>query len=375
MLRALCRLSTGLFLIFGCLACISAPGPALTPTSTSITVPSSTATDLPKPAHTNTPESTATSTPTPTATPEPQPITWSLISELAPVQQIAFPSPGLILSLAWSPDGATLAVSTGEQVHLLAGESLVERRQLDTSVFTRTLVFHPNLPGVMASGDNAGGIRIWDINSGDLLQALQAHPKGVNRVAFQPGGNLLATAGNDAQVWLWDLTTGEQLVWFVGGVHAVPDLVFTPDGLSILSADGSNVRHREVSERRLLGTLRAEAPVYRLALTPDGQTLVVGALTGELQTWTLESGELLAQRLLPSESGIGSLALSPDGAVIAAGLSNGEVCLLPISLAPDELFCILAHTRPVAALAFRPDGLALVSGGYDGLMVVWRIQH
>jgi WD40 repeat protein len=375
MLHVFYRLCAGLFFVFGCLACTSTPEPAFTPTGTSISVPASTATDLPTPTHTNTPEPTATAIPTSTVTPEPLQIAWSSIGQLAPVQQVTFPSPDLILSLVYSPDGRTLAVSTGEQVHLLAGDPLVELRQLDTGVFTRALAFHPTLPGVLASGDNAGGIRIWDINSGALLQSLQAHPKGVNRVAFQPGGKLLATAGNDAQVWLWNLATGEQVAWFVGGVHAVPDLVFTPDGLSILSADGNNVRQREVSERRLLGTLRATTPVYRLALTPDGQTLVVGSLAGEIQTWDFLAGERLAQIVLPSESAVLSLAISPDGVLIAAGLRNGQLCFMPNTFPTGDLHCLPAHDRPVEALAFHPDGFTLVSGGYDGVLIAWQVDR
>jgi WD40 repeat protein len=375
MLHVFYRLCAGFFFVFGCLACTSTPEPAITPVGTSISVPSSTATDLPIPTHTNTPEPTATATPTPTYTPEPLPITWSSIGQLTPVQQVIFPPPALILSLAWSSDGAALAVSTGEQVRLLAGDPLVEIRQFDTDVFTRALAFHPTLPAVMASGDNAGGIRIWDVNSGALLQSLQAHPKGVNQVAFQPGGKLLATAGNDAQAWLWDLTTGEQVAWFVGGVHAVPDLVFTPDGLSFCRQMGITCAREKSVSGACWARFVLTAPVYRLAVTPDGQTLVVGSLAGEIQTWDFLAGERLAQIVLPSESAVLSLAISPDGVLIAAGLRSGQLCFMPNTLPTGDLHCLPAHDRPVEALAFHPDGFTLVSGGYDGVLIAWQVDR
>jgi WD40 repeat protein len=80
------------------------------------------------------------------------------------------------------------------------------------------LTFSPD-SRLLATGDHYGVVRIWDVESGQLLQlmghagnaTLSTISYNIWSVAFSPDGRTLLTAGEDGTVRLWDVQTGAEL--------------------------------------------------------------------------------------------------------------------------------------------------------------------
>jgi hypothetical protein len=66
--------------------------------------------------------------------------------------------------------------------------------------------FTPDGGGLVTASENV--VRIWDINSGQLVSGPLDHPQRVGSVDFTPDGALLATSCDDSAVRLWDIRTG-----------------------------------------------------------------------------------------------------------------------------------------------------------------------
>jgi WD40 repeat protein len=68
----------------------------------------------------------------------------------------------------------------------------------------------------LASGNNRGTVRLWDVESRRLRASLKGHTHLLGAVVFFPDGKTVATAGADTTIKLWDVATGQERVTLKG---------------------------------------------------------------------------------------------------------------------------------------------------------------
>jgi WD40 repeat protein len=192
---------------------------------------------------------------------------------------------------------------------------------------------------------------------------LAGHRGGVAAVDVSPGGEYIATAGEDSTVRIWDAEGGILLQTFAG-LPGVRDVAFSAGGRSIATASDDTVRVWDAFGGRRLLALPA-ARVARVAYSPDGRLLAAGDDQGWVQVWRLDGGA--RPDTLPGRcTAIASLAFSPDGARLAAGCFNGSGIVAAIiwSLAHRSRPLALRGTQAaILGVAFSPDGTRLATAG------------
>jgi WD40 repeat protein len=253
---------------------------------------------------------------------------------------------------------------------------------------------------------------------GAALRALAAHRQPVTLLAFAPGGESLASAaapGDPAPLRLWDPATGELLRRWGDAGCRVCDLAFTADGTLAVLEPCALTLH-DPRGGRFGGSLPlppGTTDCCRLALSPDGRTLVAGCERAERLVWDLLDRRLV--RCGPAPGPCRALHFLPDGrrlvwvdgddlrvwaaaADAAPAPAFAPECLKDVTaaaLSRDGQLLALAQGREVAvwavserrrvlrldghqaavrALAFTPDGRALISGGDDGEAFVWSVR-
>ncbi len=203
-----------------------------------------------------------------------------------------------------------------------------------------------------------------------LVFKLSGHPQGVDALAFLLEGEMLASASADGSVRLWDLKAeAAARVLETGGDAA--QVAAAPDGQRLALSHGKTVILWETrsDERTELGA--HEAPITRLAFSPDGQTLASMAADRTLMLWKVPAKRLRVQLQLPQE--VSAFAFSPDSRRLATADGGGEIRYWE-SATGKLVGYFLASETGISALAFSPDGNWLASGGPEGFLKLWDVS-
>ncbi|HEX8720115.1 MAG TPA: caspase family protein [Pyrinomonadaceae bacterium] len=297
---------------------------------------------------------------------------------------------GVVLAVALSPDGLTLAtgsldrtvilweVARGRQLRVLSGHTS----------FVNAVAFGGEK---LASASDDGTIKLWDVATGREVATLVGHTKGVRTVAFNNDGSVLASGGEDDKIKLWSVGAGTELRTLAGHSGNVNAVAFSRDG-RILASGGEDraIKLWDAATGRQVGALRGHGrAVNAVAFSPDGRLLASGGADNTARLWDASGGRLL--RTLEAPRMVNCVAFSPDGGTLAAGLhwarridgdtiqvggpeaGDGEVVAL-WDVASGRAAGTFVSQPMSRSLVFIGDGSVLASGGNFGNVVeMWDV--
>ncbi|MFF5188648.1 helix-turn-helix domain-containing protein [Streptomyces sp. NPDC000345] len=155
---------------------------------------------------------------------------------------------------------------------------------------------------------------------------------GVDALAFSPVADLLATAGADGTVRLWDLRVG------------------TPTAGPLSGHEGS---------------------VRAIAFSPDGRLIATGGADGTVRLWDPVAASPSGCPLTGHTGPVGCVAFSPDGRLVASAGDDATVRYWSPATGRSAGEPLTGHEGPVTGLSFSRDGGLLSSAGTDRTVRLW----
>lgn len=263
--------------------------------------------------------------------------------------------PQPIYSLAWSPDGQTLAsAAQSEGVrgwNPLTGE---ERWALDTDRGYGPIAFTPDGQHVIAPirTDSIYRYALWDAGSGKKAADLDGFGSAYG-LAVSADGRYFCN-GRD----IWDAAAKKV-------AHTLPvggwseGVAFSRDGKRV-ALDGYGVRIFDVqSGKELFDDAGHAGAVQAISVTPDGKLAATAGYDGTARVWDAGTGKLL-HTFRGHQNYVASASLSPDGKRLAT-VSGNEVRVYDLT-AGQEVWKA-SGLGQVTQATFAPDGDTLAVGG------------
>jgi WD40 repeat protein len=258
----------------------------------------------------------------------------------------------------------------------IAGENAAEKRVLQGHTSIVTALAITTNGQTLASGSDDNTIKLWDVATGQERMTLRAHSRAVEAIALTRDGTTLASSSREPFVILWNLSTGKERRIIKAG-DPVWCLAFTPDGATLITGGEGRLRAWDVATGReavTFGSVVSEAdgkplPFSSVAIMADGKTLCSGHEDGTIRLWELATGKV-KKVFRVTTARLECVVLSPDNQNVGYVLSSGRMGLWDLAAGKPRLR--LAAGRAKAwCLAYSPSGKMIASGGWDGKIRLW----
>lgn len=291
--------------------------------------------------------------------------------------------------------------------------TLTERAQVALDAYVADVAWSPDGASLAVAGGEGAVVLVEQVASAPKVRAIGEHGMGVIAVAWQPGANVFASTGQDSAVVLWDASNGNAVARLRPGMAWTEHIAFSPDGKLLATATGKVLALWDAAGRKahsfepLAGTIaaiawdrpgrdlaaasvgavtvhRVEPPQFTArkypwpaacltaAFSPNGKVLASGMQDGTVHFWWLTTGKDSQMRGYPTK--VTLTEWSANGRYLATA-AGPEVVVWdfggkgPEGSAPLELS---GHTDRITHLAFQPNGPWLVSAGRDWRLTLWQ---
>ncbi|NJR64419.1 MAG: protein kinase [Leptolyngbyaceae cyanobacterium CRU_2_3] len=247
---------------------------------------------------------------------------------------------------------------------------------ITTASAIQAIALHPIEP-ILASAGEDKTICLWDLTTQQRLRTLP-HPSSPTRsLAFSADGTMLATAGDDKTIRLWNWRSGQLITLLKGHTGSVRSLQFRSDQLASGSWD-KTIRLWQPETGETICTLKDhKLQVTAVALSPAGEWLASGSCDRTVRLWQLpvqQTGDISYTVLADHAWAVLAVAFSPDSSIVATGSEDNTVKLWEVQTG-RLIQTLTGHSWAIATLAFSPDGKTLLSGSWDKTIKLWAIEN
>lgn len=140
---------------------------------------------------------------------------------------------------------------------------------------------------LFASADRAGGITVWETATGKEFNTLPGHKSAVNALAFLP--NVVASAGADGTVVLWDPNEGKEIRKWNAHAGGCEFIDFNSEG-QIVTCGRDKLTKVWDNMGKVLMTSQPMTEIALRSVLSSGK-VIAGDWNGKIQVYPIADGE------------------------------------------------------------------------------------
>lgn len=260
-------------------------------------------------------------------------------------------SQGTLLAAAHSDGKIYLYDQTGRLIQHLAGHA----------ENASALAWSPD-DTLLATGGWDAAIRIWDVESGTLVNEIETFPEGIFELAWQPTGEQLVAAGFDT-LQAWDTRSWQPVAEPLA--VSVLDISWSPTGSSFaIAATPRYISVISIQDGKFTGRSFAghDFVPASVSWSKDGKQLIsAGGKDGSVRLWDVETGEQVAVLLQTDDVITDAVFVDANGEQFVAITEEGNVYF--VDTATQEIVKTLKHEAKLLSVAWNEQEQILALAG------------
>jgi len=301
---------------------------------------------------------------------------WS-VADAAATLSLTCASP--VTAVACSDDGKIMATTlrtasggvvlwnaaTGERGKTLTGHG----GEVNAAAF---------VPGTttLVTGGKDATVRLWNAATATQTALLTGHTGAVQAVAACE--KLIASGDAAGTVKVWDAAT-QKLTWTLGQAGAgITGAAFSRDGKYLVTGAGAAAHVWDMATGKLAKTHKVQGgSVTAVAFDAGGRVLLAGGADRAIHLWDWQNDDDSTTRAANIRTMTGhlgqvtTLAVSGDGRRIVSGATDNTLRIWDAATGA-EILTLAGHTRHVTSVVFGADDAQIISAGLDKTVRLWR---
>jgi len=239
------------------------------------------------------------------------------------------------------------------QINTFNAHSGEKLSSISSKEFFISMAVFPDGETVLAESSNYGGtsaLSIYDLGTGQKKDVLAT---GINDqyVAVSPNGKHIAMAGSNRKLSLFDVVSGLKLYEQQIGFETIKNVVFSPDGQTIITAGGKDISLFHTQTGIKIKTITCESTIT--SLDTYGKLLAVG----------FENGKVSVYNTL--------FELVKEIKAITPAANSAKLAFANLSSEPMIVFERGIHQARVPAVKYTKDGSQIITASWDKTIRIW----
>lgn len=245
-------------------------------------------------------------------------VTW-LEGHAAAVKTVLFLGDGLAASAGDDFAVEIWDLGLGQHIHRLEGH----KGQING------LAVSPD-GATLASASWDGTIRLWDVATGAHKATLEGHTGAVSDVVFSPDGATLYSASADGTIRTWNPATGDETRLLVKHGFGVNTLLMGDGWLAYGAVDGGTRVIDTATDEVIADLTLDRRPILSMALSPDHGLMAVGDGQGFVMTVATDGWSIIGDYKAALNGPVWALAFTHDGKSLIGGGIDDAAYIWPV---------------------------------------------